>query len=856
MGAVGKIIGTVAMLAVAVAAPYLAPAIGQFLGFTGFLATAIGSIVLAAGVLAIQTLMRPSAPTLDAGRVNVRIAEPERWLNAGIARQGGAVLYAEFDSAGNLWYLVVHSDSILVNALQYYLDDEPVSLSGNTVTNKEFRLKSNKDKDPATVDGEGTGYVQIWTTTYSPSDPTPPAIAAFKAANPLWTNDHKLVGTTYSVVKMSALAVEHRYKIYKWRGPLGLGEPAVSIVGEWSLPYDPRTDTNAFTRNPVLIWAWFRTQRYGRNKSVDSINWDKVAEQADICDQMVTGISGSHVRYQCGFGAPESKERIAAEQEIMLSCDGQLVFDDDGKCWLRVGHYTAPTLSLNRNRDIVALESVEATNGESETQGVIVRYTDPDSKYIAQPSAPWYNPLYYVHGEAAQFLVVDILTCQDHNQAMRLAKGIGMRSQPLHKVVPTAGLRGLKARQERIVNLNYDNTFAGDYEIVTPVEVDEIGVFCGFGAVPVDEDRWTLLEGEEKAKGTSATGPSAPSIDAPVVTSVAYRNGRIEAAFDAPTRDDVFYRFQYIAEADLASDEWLEMTVDMGAQIAYSDALPPGIEYLVHYRTVTSGGRVSEWSDPPTELGYSLSAGGALQQAVYNSYILEVAQGVAVVTIASDGTLTIDDHTRRYNDGHVDVAVTGDVIATGLSIGDERAIAYDDINRVGGSVTYNLYDDDAEAHATLTNPGRHYVGYFVVPSSGSSGGGGGGVPGGGGFCVTTDTPILMANVNRDGRGMEKVAGDLKVGDWLWTQYDPDASPSLKWGAYQVEAISFANEPVYRADGLPRATAQHRFWIDGQWRTMETLGEPDGTATVAKITVRDAHTYISAGVLSHNVKPLE
>lgn len=852
MGKVGKILGVAALIALAVFTPYLAPIIGGFIGLTGFLATAVGSIILAAGILAIQMLMRPGSPSMDAGRVNVKIAEPERWLNAGIARQGGAVLYAEFDSAGNLWYLVVHSDSILVNALQYYLDDEPVTLSGNVVQEKEFRLKTNKDKDPADADGTGAGYVSIWTTTYTLADPTPPGLSAFKTANPLWTNDHKLVGTTYSVVKMGALKAEHRYKIYKWRGPLGLGEPAISIVGEWSLPYDPRTETYAFTRNPILIWAWFRTHRYGRNKSFDSINWDRVAEQANICDQIVTGISGSHVRYECGVGIVESKERHAAEQEIMLSCDGQLFFDDDGKCWMRAGYYTSATLSLSRNRDIVAMESVEATNGESETQGVIVRYTDPDSKYIAQPCAPWYNPLYYNEGEAAQFLVVTILTCQNHNQAMRLAKGIGMRSQPLHKIVPTVGLRGLRARQERIVNINYDNTFAGEYEIVTPVEVDESGLFCGWGSVPIDENRWTLLPGEEKAKGSVSSGPIADPLDPPTVTTVDYRNGRIEAVFTAPAREDVSYRFQYIAADDVASDEWLEMTVDMDALIAYSDALPPGIEYLVHYRSVTLGGRVSDWSDPPTELGYSLSAGGLLQQTIYNSYIFEVAQGVAVITIASDGTLTIDDHHRVYNDGHPSVAVDGDVIATGLAVADERAISYDDLGRLGGAVTYTLHEGDAEARSTLVNPGRHYVGYFVVPSSGSSSGGGGGIPGGGGFCVTTDTPILMANVDHDEPGMQKVAGDLKVGDWLWTQHEI----TLAYGAYQIEAISFIEQPVYSAPGLPRATAAHRFWRDGDWQRMDGLGEPDGTATVAKITVQDAHTYISAGVLSHNAKDSE
>ncbi|MBD4065987.1 hypothetical protein GUH78_05755, partial [Xanthomonas citri pv. citri] len=84
-----------------------------------------------------------------------------------------------------------------------------------------------------------------------------------------------------------------------------------------------------------------------------------------------------------------------------------------------------------------------------------------------------------------KFLTVDIQACQNHNQAMRLAKGIGLRSQPRTIIGPTVNLRGLKCRQERIINLAYDNTIAGDFEIATPVELDGSGIATTFSAVPI-----------------------------------------------------------------------------------------------------------------------------------------------------------------------------------------------------------------------------------------------------------------------------------------------------------------------------------------------------------------------------------
>lgn len=118
----------------------------------------------------------------------------------------------------------------------------------------------------------------------------------------------------------------------------------------------------------------------------------------------------------------------------------------------------------------------------------------------------------------------------------------------------------------------------------------------------------------------------------------------------------------------------------------------------------------------------------------------------------------------------------------------------------------------------------------------------------GGYCVADDTPILLA------AGIEIPAGHIEPGMMLRTQHEE----TLEWGEFPVEAISFAEEPVFACTigkVTIRATGAHRFWLDGQWVRAATIGTPDGTARVAKITVADAHTYVSDGVLSHNVKPV-
>lgn len=135
-------------------------------------------------------------------------------------------------------------------------------------------------------------------------------------------------------------------------------------------------------------------------------------------------------------------------------------------------------------------------------------------------------------------------------------------------------------------------------------------------------------------------------------------------------------------------------------------------------------------------------------------------------------------------------------------------------------------------------------GFSISTGGGGVGGGGGG--GGGGYCVSIDTLVLMAD------GTQRPAGNLVVGDMLRTQHEA----TLEWGDYPVEAIELVNDDVFAVDigsGLLRATAGHLIFIGGHWIRMDSIGYPDGQATVAKITVADAHTYVSGGVLSHNIK---
>lgn len=252
--------------------------------------------------------------------------------------------------------------------------------------------------------------------------------------------------------------------------------------------------------------------------------------------------------------------------------------------------------------------------------------------------------------------------------------------------------------------------------------------------------------------------------------------------------------------------------------------------------------------------------GATVQLAIATSYVTDADPPDGLIQAEAPGgvvSMTIENHTRTYSDIG-SVAVDGDTLTTDensdpLATETTYHIAYDDPARAGGAVTYVAYLNAQDAATSGDNPARHYVGSLTTPAAdGSSSGGGASPPGWDPdqYCVADDTPILLAD------GRELPARAIKPGMMIRTRHER----TLAWGRYRVSAISFADEPVLACaietgNGVVtiRATADHRFHVGGEWVRAADLGRPAGMARVARITVQGAHTYVSAGVLSHNIK---
>jgi len=180
---------------------------------------------------------------------------------------------------------------------------------------------------------------------------------------------------------------------------------------------------------------------------------------------------------------------------------------------------------------------------------------------------------------------------------------------------------------------------------------------------------------------------------------------------------------------------------------------------------------------------------------------------------------------------------------------------------------YNVYGPSAQAwfippSAINTN----WTQQTACPGSWASGGGSGGGGGARGLCPAPYTLIDTVN----GQVMAK---DIKVGMVVNTLHENTLDT---YSNYTVEAVSTGFNDIWTLtmeDGRSLDfAANHRFLTDFAWLElqvlqpgMQLLGSNPGVvkavafkkadAEVVKITIADAHTYQSSGLVSHNAKNL-
>jgi hypothetical protein len=167
-------------------------------------------------------------------------------------------------------------------------------------------------------------------------------------------------------------------------------------------------------------------------------------------------------------------------------------------------------------------------------------------------------------------------------------------------------------------------------------------------------------------------------------------------------------------------------------------ALTP--EYGVAVKLREEGPEIYEDLEPAAPVAVpDLAPIDVIETATTVSTLISTSSQVGLTITATATSITISNHTRRYNDK--DVAVTGATIS-GLTAQTSYWLYYTDADRAGGVVTYTATTVYFDAFPSPANPTRHYAGYVTTGAVGGAGTSGGGSlpPGGGG-----SNPYAMVN---------------------------------------------------------------------------------------------------------------
>ena len=241
----------------------------------------------------------------------------------------------------------------------------------------------------------------------------------------------------------------------------------------------------------------------------------------------------------------------------------------------------------------------------------------------------------------------------------------------------------------------------------------------------------------------------------------------------------------------------------------------------------------------------------------YNDYFGSGSAAGSLFTVVDDGfgNLTVTVNNRNTNtSGYPTVETTLNGLVYCLKYYEEAVTRFSNLSTPlpnNQTLIFNGF---------LTNGTvRTYTGNYTPASSGGSGGGGGG-------CPAPEMEILMHD------GTTVPAGDIKPGMMVLTRHET----TDELGQWPVTAVSMMEDErwiVKFEDGREFiGTFNHRMLTTDGWLEINkmtvgqtVIGQPNGIVAsaelydqgpVVKITVDQAHTYISQGLLSHNIKLID
>lgn len=546
----GKAVGAVASIAIAVAAPGVGTALGFAAGSLG--ATISSTLFSFAGNALLGGLAgKPKQQNIpDPGTiVNSRSATESHKIVYGRARVGGNVSYDVLTSEGASNNRFLHRVIVIaaheIDAIeQIYFNDIPIELNAQGfVTTAPY--------------GGGDGSPKYARVLYRLGAPNQEAIPEMVQEVPEWTNDH-------TGQEMAYIYVRFEYN----RDAYASGLPNVTALVRGKKVYDPRSTTTAWSANAALcVRDYVTNEYYGYSADTGEINEASFIAAANVCDESVTlKAGGTQARYEC-HGFVDTQVDKAENLEALLSSMNGVVTYVQGEWQLYAAAYNTPSLYVNDSwlAGGIQFDKGNARDLFNQVRGVFV---DAAKGYVATDFTPVTNATYLAEDggyEIARDIQLPFTTNQEAAQRLakitleRVRQSITLKMlmnfkalqlQPMDSVYLTLDEFGFSDKVFRVVEMQIN--WPDGISVTLKEETSAIYDWNNGEATLIDPAPDTSLQ--------SALTVQPAGTPVPVETLFSSRSGagvRVRVTITWPESPDTFLR-DYVFEYKKSSDStWI-----------------------------------------------------------------------------------------------------------------------------------------------------------------------------------------------------------------------------------------------------------------------------------------------------------
>jgi hypothetical protein len=278
---------------------------------------------------------------------------------------------------------------------------------------------------------------KAWVRRYAGTDAQTVDYKLTTAFSQSWTANHRGQGVAY-------LAMTFKYDDEAYRN----GRPETTIIVQGKRVYDPRLDstqtggsgahrvtdpsTFAYSTNPALCLAdYLISTRLGMGEDADRIDWQLVAEAADICDETVTvpAPTNSQKRFTCNLTLVAT-DRFEDNIEALAQAMAGVCYYSGGLWRMYAGAWQSPSFTIGVD-DLIegGVRIVTALPYNNRYNSVRGKFIDPARNWQTVEFQPTVNQSYVTDDGEQAWLDTTFAATTNELEAQRHAILLNRRSR-------------------------------------------------------------------------------------------------------------------------------------------------------------------------------------------------------------------------------------------------------------------------------------------------------------------------------------------------------------------------------------------------------------------------------------------